>query len=409
LAPLFTDSSKPGTELGTTRVLHSRNIMHHLRHGSETSTLVRRYKSGSLPLLSPAGTLRLYEVVQQALWPAVLFVFVLLMQVQPLRFNNGFLTQIITVLGVLIMLALPFAALVIYALGMFKTVQVSVARSSAVLFWFYWPFCRFVVCIAALSFAYSIGDQLWFNNFRLYEQYYRLQAYDNVDTYTVTGTRLMDAGVVRFNTSAGVDRSKASCIVNTRTYCIAPIVQGGIVKPGVPQSKTGVQDFFMAGVDCCNCPVTDFRCGQWDDTTSGKLGGMRLFDDESNKMYRLAAEKWAANYNKDFVHGVYFNWNNEPIEAWKNLWARGLQLTIISCLVGVIGSFLIMLLLNGLMRLLRNFAIAAPLDENPPMMCMPGTNKELPRQGFMPDEYRNYLTQRDPPGGDGEDAKVLVL
>merc|ERR1719272_1365102 len=118
-----------------------------------------------------------------------------------------------------------------------------------------------------------------------------------------------------------------------------------LLTPGKAQSKTGVLDLFVAGIDCCNCPVTDFRCGQWEDS-SGKLGGMRLLDEEHNRMFRLAAEKFGADYGKVSARSVFFEWVNEPIAAWKNLWTRGMQLAFLFCIFAVFASFLINVVLN---------------------------------------------------------------
>lgn len=386
-------------------------VFHKLLKGdSETSRLVRRAgKTGSLPILSPAGTLRLDEVVGQATLPSILFIFVLICLTNSWRFNHEWTWNIICAFGVFVIMLWPTAALWVYTSGTWKVARSSVARSSAVVFWVYWPFCRFAACLAAVIIAYCVGNHLWYNNFRLYIEYHRLQAYDNVDAYTVTGNRMQDAGLVVFNETNGVDRSKAGCIVNGHTFCIAPILQTGVVKPGEKQSRTDINDLFMAGIDCCNCPVTDFRCGDWDDP-KGTLGGMRLLDDETRKMYRLAVEKWNVDYQKVSVHSVFFTWVNDPVAAWKELWTRGFQLAVIAAIFGVLGSFLVMVVLNGLMKLLRDLQIAAPLDDGPP--TMPGLSlggAHMDRRSFIPDEYRFYLAQRDPTADGLDDPKYVIL
>merc|ERR1719424_2309235 len=111
-------------------------------------------------------------------------------------------------------------------------------------------------------------------------------------------------------------------------------------------------------------------------------------------MFRLAADKWSANNEKAFVHGTFFNWVNEPVGAWKALWSRGMQLAILYCILAVFGSFSIMVILNGFMRLLKDLQIAAPVNESPPTMPGLSFGRECPKQGFIPDEYRNYLTQQ---------------
>lgn len=376
---------------------------------AETSRLIRKEKAGSLPVLAPAGVLRIKELIGQAAWPAFIFAFVLLMRIQPFHFDYALATLVVTVIGAVALMAWPTLAVYLYFYGTWKVVSKSVARSSSVLFWLYWPFWRFVLCLVALALAYDLGDQLWFGHFQLYEEYYRLQAYDNVDSNRITGTRLQDAGIVRFNTTDGVDRARAGCIVNGRTYCVAPIISGGVVKPGVAQSSTGVQDLFMAGVDCCNCPVTDFRCGDWDET-SGNLGGMRLFNAENNKMFRLAAEKFGANYDKVMVNGVFFQWANNPLIAWAELYSRGAHLAALYLIFAVFGSFFIMVVLNGFMKLLTVYQVAAPINEHPP--AIPGLHHGFgsPVRDFIPKEYQSYLDQQEPLRASNEqDPHFVVL
>lgn len=355
--------------------------------------LACRQKAGGLPILAPAGTLRFWEVIGQASWILFPFMWVVLMKIQNGRFNAPMLSSIIMWLVVLIIMAPPVTTLAIYVGGVWHTIRQSVVRSSALVFWLYWPFWRVVAMAVAVATACTCGDHLWYNHFQLYEEYYRLQAYDNIDPYMVSGTRLHDAGIVVFNTSSGVDRSRAGCVVNGHTYCVAPIVRGGVVRPGVDQSKSGAQDLFMAGIDCCNCPVTDFRCGDWD-KSSGKLGGMRLFNKENSRMFRLAAEKWMANYDKVIADGVFFEWANEPIVAWQSLWHRGFHLAVLYCICGIFGSLLVVVILNGLMRLLQQLQIAAPIDEHAPML--PGLSAGHFKKDFIPHEYRSYVGQQDP-------------
>lgn len=368
--------------------------------------LACRQKAGGLPILAPAGTLRFWEVIGQASWILFPFLWVVLMKIQNGRFNAPMLSSIIMWLVVLIIMASPVTTLAIYVGGVWHTIRQSVVRSSALVFWLYWPFWRFAVCLSAVLIAWSVGNYLWFNNFRLYIEYHRLQAYDNVDAYTVTGNRMQDAGLVVFNNTNGVDRAKAGCVVNGHTYCIAPILQGGAVKVGEKQSRTGINDLFVAGIDCCNCPVTDFRCGEWDNPR-GPLGGMRLLDDETRRMYRLAVDKWNVDYQKVSVHSIFFSWVNDPIAAWKQLYTRGIHLAIVAFILGILGSFFVTVILNGFMKWLRDVQIAAPLDDSCPP-TLPGLSFAQPeRKSFIPDEYRSYLTQQELAGE--ADPKFVIL
>jgi len=365
--------------------------------GSEASRLIRR-TGRHTPLLdtlilSPAGTLRLDEVVSQALWPAFLFTFVLLASICSYKFNNEGWWDFIVIFMAVLVVVWPTIGLCVFVGGIWKTVKTSVARSSAVVFWLYWPFWRFVLCVSAVLIAWSIGNYLWLNNFRLYIEYHRLQAYDNVDAFTVTGNRMQDAGLVVFNKTNGVDLAKGACVVNGHTYCIAPILQNGTVEVGEKQSRTGINDLFVAGIDCCNCPMTDFRCGEWDNPR-GPLGGMRVLDEETRRMYRLAVDKCNADYQKVSVHSIFFTWNNDPVTAWKQLYSRGVHLAIAAFILGILGSFFVTVLLNGFMKLLRDWQLAAPLDNNQPPM-LPGLSFATERKSFIPDEYRSYLAQQE--------------
>lgn len=378
---------------------------------SETARLVRQSYAGAIPELAPAGVLRAREVARIAAWAAFLFVWVMAMSTQKFRLFYPQTTGFIMWTVVVLVLLWPVMTYFIYLYGIWRTIRESVARFSACNYWLFWPFWRVALCLVAVCVAADLSNGLWYDNFRLYEEYYRLQAYDNVDAATVSGIRLRDAGLVRFNDTIGVDRSKAGCIVNGHTYCVAPIVQLGVVAPGISQSEGGTQDLFMAGIDCCNCPVTDFRCGDWD-RTGASIGGMRLLDTERSRMFQLAAEKFAASYAKVIGHSVFFEWKNEPIEAWKQLWARGMQLFWLDVFFGVFGTLLAVLLLNGGMMLMMQYKLAAPLEDMKAWHSSMDQPRDLNQhqylgwfndrrhnseeRGFIPPHYSAYLKQADP-------------
>lgn len=361
---------------------------------TETARIVRRDKAGALPILAPAGTLRLREVLGQAAFPAFLFVFILLMEVQSLRMTWPLLTGIITWLVTIVALLWPVISVVVYVAGIWRTISESVARTSAVIFWMYWPVWRLLICIAAIAVATTLGNSLWYDYFQRYEEYYRLQAYDNVNAHDIAGIRLQDAGLVQFNDTDGVDRSKGGCIVNGDIFCVAPIVQGGDVQRN--QSINGVVDLFMAGINCCNCPMTDFRCGAWDDAQSRQVGGMRLLGTENDRMFKLAAEKFGADYKKVGQDFIFFEWTNNPIASWNNLWTRGLQLALLYCTLGVLGSFLLIVILNGLAKVLGHYNIAAPINEHMPLLSQDRYGTDSPRRYHIPHLYEVYMKQREP-------------
>jgi len=367
--------------------------------------------------LAPGGTLRLDEVAKASGPAALTFTLVLLLLIQPYRFSMGFLTNVVTIVVGLVCMYGPALAFFIFTIGICKTIFSSVARLSAVIFWAFWPLCTFGLRVLAVVLAWWLGNCLWFNNFEAYYEYKNLQAYSNVDSFSQSGNRLQDAGLVVFNESDGVDRSRGACIVNGHTYCVAPIMLGGVVKKGVSQTYTGMQDLFMAGIDCCNCPVTDFRCGDWADPTHEAVGGMRLLDEGARKMYRLAAEKWMVDYDKQSVHTIFFHWANDPVADWKTLWSHGCCLAILAIVGAFFGFFLVNLLLNGLIHFLIVAQIAAPIDdgeeqsfENDPLLKI--QHEEHDRgPWWVPEMYHAYENQKIPELNEYEyaEAKYVVL
>jgi hypothetical protein len=339
------------------------------------------------------------------------------------RFYHNITWTVLTVITGAIATVIPAVSLGVYTFGIYKTVRHSVARSSAVLFWLYWPFCRFVACVVAAGLAWTVGNNIWYNQWQLYYEYAHLQAYDNVDTYTVTGSRMQDAGMVVFNETNGVDRARGSCLVSDHIYCIAPIVQGGKLDRLDKQNRVGINDIFMAGIDCCSCPMTDFRCGDYADPHT-PIGGMRMLNEESRKLFRVAMQKWSVDWDQHTSHGIFFNWVNDPVTVWKEMWAHGWNLWQLAVIFGVFAPFLGNVILNGFMKVLREFQIAAPLDDyclDNPDISLYGTSygpygpaglgQPIPgpeTKSFVPEEYRDYLNQREPNQWDVSSNYVIL-
>jgi hypothetical protein len=323
----------------------------------------------------------------------------------------GFLPKAVSLIASFVCLYGPMLSFVITTAGICKTMSTSVARLSAVLYWLFWPLCRFALRVAAVIFAWWLGAYLWFNYFQTYHAYKGLQAYGNVDSYSETGNRLQDAGLVLFNSSDGVDRSKGACIVNGHTYCVAPIMHGGVVEKGVSQTASGMQDLFMAGVDCCDCPITDFRCGDWADPTHANIGGMRLLDEEARNMYHLAVEKWDVDYDKKSGHSIFFHWSNDPVAVWKSLQYRGTRLAILAIIAVVFGSVVANMLLNCFMHVLILANIAAPIGEKNLFEDAPLLGKHYAADpAWVSDLYHAYNYQKlQHFNGDGNVETIAVV
>jgi len=307
----------------------------------------------------------------------------------PFRYKNESTTFIIVCVGELALLFYPTVSFLVLAAGVLTTKITSHIRTSAMIYWMWWPFWKFVLCIVALICAVTLGDSLWYNKLRTYEVYSRLQAYDNVNTFAVNGDRVQDAGLVKFHSSLGVDRTRAGCLIDGDTYCVAPIIINGTVEPGKTQTRSGYYDFFMAGINCCNCPVTDFRCGDWNNPMG--LGGMRLLNEDNRRFYRLAAQKWSNQYGKPIKHSVFFHWVSDPVAVWKESKQYGNEVATLGILAAFIGTFAIMVTLNGLFRLLMDLDLAAPIET--PMPPPTGVGGKL-MSSFAPDAHKSWMARQ---------------
>mmetsp|Transcript_135394 Transcript_135394/g.235462 ORF Transcript_135394/g.235462 Transcript_135394/m.235462 type:complete len:381 (-) Transcript_135394:33-1175(-) len=342
--------------------------------------------SFSMKPLATAGILNFWQVIVATGFPLAVFVFGLATLVMPFRYKNESISLIMAIGGEFMLLFYPTVSFFVLATGVLTTKITSRIRTSAVIYWLWWPFWKFFLCIVALLVAVTLGDYLWYNNFRTYQTYARLQAYDNLDAYYVNGNRVQDAGLVKFNETLGVDRSRAGCLVDRDTYCVAPIIRNATVIPGEAQTRSGYYDFFMAGINCCNCPVTDFRCGDWNNPDP-RLGGMRLLNEDVRRFYRLAAQKWSTTYNKPIKHSVFFNWVADPVATWNELHRYGMQILILALISAIVGVFAIMVALNGLFRLLLDLDLAAPIETPAPPPTGVGENM---MSKFAPDVYNNW-------------------
>eukprot|EP00913_Durusdinium_trenchii_P034946 g32688.t1 len=115
--------------------------------------------------------------------------------------------------------------------------------------------------LGSLTYQYTMKDA--------YTLTQHLKMYKDVDVGQAKGQQMMDAGLVAFETSSGLDLRKSQGSTEVpddmattgfrdggKTYCVAPITNG--------QGSLPVYDFWAVGVDCCSSIRADFRCGQYD-------------------------------------------------------------------------------------------------------------------------------------------------
>jgi len=315
----------------------------------------------SLKPLASAGHLDILGLLGFMWQPAVIFTFAVGLQVLPLRFvSEGFVTFMLAV-GLICLLAAPTVAACVLLVGIIATKLHSRVRSSAVVFWAWWPSWLLVLCWSAAAAGLILGDYLWHHQFLPYQELTRLQSYAGVDPFEVHGDRVQDAGLITFANNVSVDRAQGGCLMNGDTYCVAPVVRGGRILPGDANlPAAGSYDFFVVGTNCCPCPNTNFRCGMWNQ--EGPVGGLRVVDQRRIPFYRLAAANWGAQYGKTVSHPVFFEWVQSPLAVVEMLHTQGTYAIVCAFALVTVFSFCAAVVLNGLLQVLVGAELAAPID-----------------------------------------------
>merc|ERR1719171_3482699 len=221
----------------------------------------------------------------------------------------------------------------------------------AFIYWCWWPFWAFVLSLSAMFAGIALGQYLWYEEFMPYATLSRLQTYGMINPRLVPGERLQDSGIVEFANGVGLDRSKGGCFVNGRTYCVAPIIEGGALRSSLgDMPSSGGYDYFAVGVDCCSCPNQDFRCGEWNNPLA--LGGLRSVDKSARPFFKMAVDDWSASYGKNPRHPLFFEWVNNPKRRFALMWSRGMYLALMPCFAAIPLCACIALFLNGVFSVL---------------------------------------------------------
>lgn len=339
---------------------------------SEQVALLKGQNTGGR-LLGIAGVLSNWRVLELAVQPVLAFVFtLLLLTTVNFRYENERLLVCLYYLGLLAVLVTPVLGAGLLLLNVAASSER--VRPPNVVFSAWWPFWRLVLCAGAAFAGSSIGNHLWYEQFFPHTRMERLQAYNNVDPREVGGKRLQDAGVVGFNDSAGVDRTRSGCLKDGATYCVAPIVAGGELAAAASAvlGTIPTQDLFMSGMDCCDCPG-EFRCGDWD--VPMPLGGFRVFDAARHGYYRLAAEEWAATHQKSLGQPIFFEWTADPVRAFNELHAKGMRLKVSALLICPVLVVLTTVVLNSVLGMLCRSGWATPIETFPALA--PGLGRAM--------------------------------
>jgi len=264
----------------------------------------------------------------------------------------------------------------------------------SLIFWAWLPCVHIIHCALAIGFGTALGHYLWQHYLGPYHELSRLKVYNGLNVDTTPGTEVMDAGLVEFSDLAGVDRARGGCYKNYgHTYCVAPIVNRGRLSPtGVGNMPHyGSYDYFAVGVDCCTCPMTDFRCGDWFDPDA--QGGLRSIDEASRPKFHLAVQDWAASFGKDVAHALFFTWAKDPIHTFHGYFEKTIYISCLAVGLWLVTTFACAMMIAQVLQMLVRNNIASPLDTPPPP---PGVEKIwywfLPHMlYFAEEERRQYL------------------
>jgi len=369
---------------------------------SEQKALIAS-KTFSLRPLASAGHLDLFSLLGLVWAPIVAFVATLFILISSVRLHNNTTVFAIWVIVVLVLTVTPTITVFVLTAGVVQARMKSRIKWPAVTYWMWWPFWKFVMIWVAVGLGSYIGNYIWNQCFLPYTNVARLQAYRNIIPESTSGVRLQDAGLIKFNDTVGVDRSRTGCLKNGATYCIAPIVTGGVLPSCTDSPGAHGYDLFMTGVDCCTCPG-EFRCGAWD--KPGTLGGYRVTTEDDRKFFRLAVQDWSSTYGKHYKHPVFFNWVSEPVQTWSNFSSRGYQLLTLALLLFPFAVLGTVIALNGILKFLHNADLATP--RNAPMPP-PGVTRDLGAQ-LAPQMHNFYNNEQAQQGSYlGPEQKYAML
>jgi len=220
------------------------------------------------------------------------------------------------------------------------------ARFAGHMYWFFWPTWTLFWLVVSLMLGVLLGQYIW-KDLHTYYELTELRPYRGINPAKIPGKQIEDAGVVTFASGVGIERGKGGCFVNGDTYCVAPIAMESRVGDNV---EHGTHDFFAVGKNCCDCPTSSFRCGEWDSPYAN--GGLRSVDVLSRAYYKLAAQEWSARTNVEAKNPLFFVWTANPEHAYKMLLAVPSNLYVLA-LVGAapIACCVALLLAVGLQSL----------------------------------------------------------
>jgi len=258
----------------------------------------------------------------------------------------------------LVFLVFPTMELVVLLIGIVAAAIWRGVRWQSVVFWTWWPFWKFLLCVGAASLGTALGGSLWQHSYHPSQLLSKMQVYESISPANATGLRLQDAGQISFATAVGVNRQMTGCLKDGATFCIAPVVAIG-EKDGLRiPANMSQYDLFMVGVDCCECPG-EFRCGDWN-VPGAHVGGIRETDQMKLKFYELAVQDFSAHFKKVVKYPIFLQWHNEPATHLEQDVSLANSHFALALVVMPLLTVLAIVLLNGVLQLLMWFQLAGP-------------------------------------------------
>lgn len=292
-----------------------------------------------------------------------------------IRYDHELLSEILAAVSGVAILFWPTVAFLalIFTLSLHHPKEQQPSRP-AMLYWAWWPTWTFLGCITGLILGVMLGNYLWEDLNRYYELK-KLRAYGGVDPSRVSGKQMEDSGILTFADGVTLDRAHGGCFVNGATYCIAPIAMDGKVRNLLP---TGSQDFFAVGINCCDCPLTDFRCGAWNNPFAN--GGLRSTDSTHRAYYKLAAQEWSAMYSMEIANPLFYEWSTDAHHEFHMFYERSINLYAMAMVAAPCIACCFALMVNVMLGCLNHVDLAAPAGEppRPPQALKPVWRQALP-------------------------------
>lgn len=186
----------------------------------------------------------------------------------------------------------------------------------------FWAKYSIGTAVVTLLTAWGVSVYMHEEYLERYYEYGERSVYPHVSSLT-PGIQIQDAGRVNFEETANVTLINFGCFKQDHTYCVAPIVPWGNIS-AVPQDTS--IDMWAVGLDCCDCPTGEYKCGQWNNPDAHS--GLRVVYDDRKPYYRKAVEAWAINNERTVNTPLFFWWTADAKFEVNHLWNQAVYLMI---------------------------------------------------------------------------------